>query len=66
MTRVLIRVNQELSDELLSAFPYLTPLTQPAHTTLSGNIADQSELQGVLNYLDSLGITIIDVTTIPE
>ena len=47
MTRMLIRVDAELSDELSGAFPHLVARTQPA-TTLTGEMADQQELQGVL------------------
>ena len=66
VTRVLIRLDDELTDEMMSAFPQLTPAVQRTQTTLRGDIADQQELQGVLNYLSSMGITIIDVLTIPD
>jgi hypothetical protein len=66
MTRMLIRVDAELTDELAGAFPHLTPKTQRATTTLTGDLADQEELQGVLNLLNSLGIKVVEVVTIPE
>ena len=66
MTRVLIRLDDEVTGELLSAFPQLTPAVQRAHTTLTGEVADQEELQGVLNFLSSMGVHIVDVVTIPE
>jgi len=66
MTRMLIRVDAELTDELSGAFPHLTARTQPPSTTLTGDVADQQELQGVLNLLDSLGIAVIEVVTIPD
>ncbi len=66
MTRILIRLDDEVTDELLSAFPQLTPSVRRAQTTLTGNVVDQEELQGVLNYLNSMGITIVDVVTIPD
>ena len=66
MTRVLIRLDDEVTDELLSAFPQLTASLHRTQTTLTGDIADQEELQGVLNFLSSLGITIVDVVTIPD
>jgi hypothetical protein len=37
-----------------------------AQTTLTGTVVDQEELQGVINFLASMGITIVDVLTIPE
>jgi hypothetical protein len=66
MTRMLIRVDGELTDELVSAFPHLTTQTQRTQTTLVGEMADQEELQGVLNLLHSLGIDVVEVVTIPE
>jgi hypothetical protein len=66
MARMLIRVQAELSDELSGAFPHLTARSQPASTTITGDVVDQQELQGVLNLLSSLGIDVIEVLTIPE
>lgn len=66
MTRMLIRVDAELTDELSGAFPHLTARTQPATTTLTGEMTDQQELQGVLNLLNSLGISVVEVVTIPD
>ena len=66
MTRVLIRLDDEVTQELLSAFPQLTPAVRRAQTTLTGDVVDQEELQGVLNYLSQMGVGIIDVVTIPD
>lgn len=66
MTRMMIRVDAELSDELAGAFPHLTPKTQRATTTLTGDLADQEELQGVLHLLTSLGIEVVEIVTIPD
>jgi hypothetical protein len=66
MTKILIRVDAELSDEVTTAFPALTSRSQRVHTTLTGELADQEELQGVLNHLRSLGINILEVVTFPE
>lgn len=66
MTRMMIRVDGELSDEFSSAFPHLTPHLHPASTTLVGDVIDQEELQGVLNLLHSLGFAVVDVVTIPD
>ena len=43
-----------------------TTLGKRTQTTLTGDVADQEELQGVLNHLSMMGITIIDVITIPD
>jgi hypothetical protein len=66
MTRTLIRVDAELSRELASKFPHLRMHTHRTQTTLSGDIEDQEELQGVLNYLSSVGVTVVEVVTIPD
>ena len=66
MTRVMIRVAEEVSDELLSAFPQLVPSVTRTQTTLTGQVVDQEELQGVINHLASMGVTIVAVLTIPE
>jgi hypothetical protein len=66
VTKVLIRVDGEISDELSSAFPHLTSRRHPVQSTLTGDLADQEELQGVLNLLRSLGIDIVEIVTIPD
>jgi hypothetical protein len=66
MVRMLIRVDTELSDDLTGAFPQLIARHHPASTTLVGELADQEELQGVLQLLDSLGVEVIEVVTIPD
>jgi hypothetical protein len=65
MTRVLIRVDAELSDEFTNVFPALISRPQ-RHTTLSGEISDQEELQGVINHLCAMGVDIVEVVTFPE
>lgn len=66
MAKVMIRVDDEVSDELLSAFPHLVSSVARTQTTLTGTVVDQAELQGVINFLASMGVTIVDVLTIPE
>ncbi|HCB02887.1 MAG TPA: hypothetical protein DEQ43_01245 [Nocardioides bacterium] len=66
MAKMLIRVDAEMSDELSGAFPHLTAHHHRASTTLTGEITDQQELQGVLALLSSLGIDVIELLTIPE
>ena len=66
MAKVMIRVDAELPEELTHAFPHLTARRHPPSTTLSGEIRDQQELQGVLNLLTSLRIDVVEVVTIPQ
>ena len=65
MTRVRISVDAELSEELLAAFPQLTTRVEP-RSMITGDVADQQELQGILNFLSSMGIEITEVVTIPD
>jgi hypothetical protein len=66
VTKVLIRVNAKLSDELTTAFPGLEVRNHPAQTTLLGDVSDQDELEGVLSLLRTLGIDIVEIVTIPD
>jgi hypothetical protein len=66
VTKVLIRVNAKLSDELTSAFPALTVRDHPVQSTLMGDLSGQDELEGVLSLLRSLGIDIVEIVTLPE
>jgi hypothetical protein len=66
MTRTMIRVDADMSQDITEKFPHLQLRKHRAQTTLSGDIEDQEELQGVLNYLSLMGITVVEVVTIPE
>jgi hypothetical protein len=66
MTRMLIRLDAELTDELMSKFPQLIYRPQPTQTTVTGEVEDQEELQGVLNYFSAMGLTVVEVVTIPD
>jgi hypothetical protein len=66
VTKMLIRVDAELTDEFTSKFPHLVTRTHRVQTTLTGDVQDQEELQGVLNFLNAMGVAVVDVVTIPE
>jgi len=66
MTRVMISVDAVVSEELLSAFPQLIARVQEPRSTITGEIADQQELQGLLNFLSSMGIDVTGIVTIPD
>ena len=66
MPRMMIRVDAELSADALTAFPHLEAVPQRPQTVLSGDVADQEELQGVICHLVSLGICVVDVVTLPD
>ena len=66
LAHMMVRVDAALTDELAHAFPTLIATVQPPTTTLIGEVQDQEELQGILNLLRTLGISVIEVVTIPE
>jgi hypothetical protein len=61
----LIRVEGELSDELLSAFPQLHVEVEPVQTVLSGRVVDSAELTGIVNHLDTVGLQIVEIIRLP-
>ena len=56
-----ITVRGRLGETLTTAFDGLTAKTTPARTVLSGELADQAALYGVLDRVDSLGLELLDV-----
>ena len=66
MVKILIRVDGALTADLTNAFPHLSSRHHRPSTTLVGDLADQEELQGVLNMLSGLGVDLLEVLTIPE
>ena len=56
-----IRVKGRLSDSLCSALEDFTASVAPAETVMRGELRDQSELHGVLERIQSLGLELIEV-----
>jgi hypothetical protein len=56
-----IRIKGRLSDTMSSAFEDFTAAMTPAETTLRGELRDQSELHGLLEQIQSLGLELIEV-----
>jgi len=56
-----ITVRGRLSDTLIAAFGGLTAESSATETVLSGEIADQAALYGVLERIESLGLELLDV-----
>jgi len=56
-----IRVKGRLSDAVTNSFEDFTASMKPAETTLRGEVRDQSELHGLLERLQSLGLELIEV-----
>ena len=51
----------ELSDQLVPAFEGMTLTRADGTTTLSGYVRDQAELQGLLQRVSDLGLTLLEV-----
>lgn len=60
-TQYEITVRGRLSETLMAAFRGLAATPVPAGTVLSGEIADQAALFGVLARIESLGLELVDV-----
>jgi hypothetical protein len=56
-----IRVRGVLSETLLEAFPGLRATAQGGLTVLTGELADQSALHGLLAQVEALGLELLDV-----
>jgi len=65
VTQYVIRVGGRLSDDLLTAFPQLLATPQPVSTVLHGELPDQAALASVLDFLDEMGVEIVEVTKLP-
>ena len=66
MDQYLIRVDGQLADDALADFPHLHVAHEPVQTVLQGELADQAALAQVLDYLDEIGIVIIEVLKVPS
>jgi hypothetical protein len=56
-------VKGELSDELGSAFAGMTLTRKQGKTLLAGKVRDQAELQGLLQRISDLGLTLLSAST---
>jgi hypothetical protein len=59
-------VEGELSDQLGSAFPGMTLTRREGQTLLVGPVRDQAELQGLMQRISSLGLTLLSASTIDD
>jgi hypothetical protein len=55
-------VEGELSDRMSPVFEGMSLARGNGQTTLTGPIRDQSELQGLLQRVSDLGLTLVEVT----
>jgi hypothetical protein len=56
-----IRIRGVLSERLLRAFPGLEAQTRGGQTVLAGALPDQAALHGVLDRIEALGLSLLEV-----
>ena len=61
-----IRIKGRLSDSLSGAFEDFNTAVKPAETVMRGQLRDQSELHGVLDQIQSLGLELIEVRRLED
>jgi hypothetical protein len=65
MDEYLIRVEGVLPEQALDDFVNVTVDPGSVQTVLHGDLPDQSSLAGILDYLDELGVEIVEVLKVP-
>lgn len=65
-SRYEFRVRGRLAERLLSSFDGFEAEVQPVETILSGSVADQAALHGVLAQIESLGLELLEVRQVDE
>ena len=60
-----IRVRGRLGRTMRAAFPALHAQTQGEDTLLTGTLADQAALHGVLAQIEALGLELLEVRRLP-
>jgi hypothetical protein len=63
--RYQIRVRGQLGETIRFAFPALQALVEGGDTVLTGVLADQAALYGVLAQAEALGLELIEVRRLP-
>jgi hypothetical protein len=56
-----IRVRGVLGEVLLAAFPSMRARTDEDETVLTGQVADQAALYGVLTEMEALGLELLEL-----
>lgn len=60
-----VRVRGTVPPDLLEEFEGMRAVSVPVETVLTGMVADQSALYGVLNRLQALGLELVEVRRLP-
>jgi hypothetical protein len=61
-----LTVEGELSDRMAAAFAGMTLTRKGGNTELIGPVRDQAELQGILQRVSSLGLTLLSAAATEE
>jgi hypothetical protein len=61
-----IRVRGHLGRTMRAAFPALRAQAHGADTVLTGTLADQAALYGVLAQIEALGLELLEVRRLPD
>ncbi len=61
-----LTVEGELSDRVAAAFAGMTLTRMRGNTVLEGPVRDQAELQGILQRVSSLGLTLLSAAAVDE
>jgi hypothetical protein len=61
-----LTVQGELSDNLELAFPGMTLTSSGGNTALTGDVRDQAELQGLLQRVSGLGLTLLEAKALDD
>jgi hypothetical protein len=61
-----IRVRGHVSAALLDSFEGMASDVEPVETVLHGPVRDQSELHGLLDRIQALGLELIEVRRLPR
>ncbi len=61
-----IRIRGRLGRTVRAAFPALDAQAQGQDTVLTGTLADQAALYGVLAQLEALGLELVEVRRLPD
>lgn len=60
-----IRVRGPIGETIMQAFPTLTTSQSGQDTLLTGSLADQSALYGVIGQLEALGLQLLEIRRQP-
>ena len=65
MGHYVIRIDGELPPDALRNFADVVAVPGHVQTVLHGELPDQASLAGILDYLDELGVEIVEVLKVP-